>query len=829
MRAASIPKSSWRTHKGLHALSLAATLLLSAGAACASDGALKLKLATSLSSVADRRDEPATLAVARVPALTLAMSKSLGAPAFTGPVAELLLQVDVNRQNLADTVIVLRSADGGLLVGGEDLERWRLRKPDVPPYEHAGSAYYPLNALPGATYKLDEAKQTLQITASPKAFDATRTALRGAQSAKPVLPQPGGFFNYTVSGANDNTGTNWAGLFEAGYFSRYGVFTNSMLAPDLSQSSSWLRLDSTYTIDYPDKLTSLHLGDYVTQSGAWGRAVRFGGVQYGTNFGTQPGFIRYPVSAAIGQAALPSTVDVFVNNALVSRQSVPPGPFSINNIPTVTGSGEIRMVVRDLLGREQVITQPFYGTTLLLKEGLSAYSYELGSVREDYGVSSDAYGPGIGALTYQHGFTDQFTGEARAEYSGSTGAAGLSGAYLLGDLATLNANAAFSSGDAGSGHLLGVGVERVTNRFSLGLAGDMASSEFRQSGMAPDELPRRKQYIGNVGYQMGTAGSVSLTYVAQYFRDQPDLKVSTLSYSLPLGKFAQLGINALKTYGATGGTTFTTSLAIPLGNATSASISSERNYDKQSGNTDNVLSTSIQKSLPIGEGYGYSLQTRNSDVLGSFSAQTDYGTYVLEAAKTEGNDTATRVTASGGIGLVGGHAFFSRTLDGSFAVVRVADYPNVGVFKDNQAAGHTDADGYAVLPRLRPYERNPIGIEQNDLPFDAKIGALKLEAVPYYRSGVLVDFPVQRVRAGTFRVVLEDGSDLPSGALARFEGRGAEFPIALRGEAYLEGFEATNRIRVTWKGQSCVLDVPYPRTKEPLPDLGTFVCKWVKP
>jgi outer membrane usher protein len=827
MRAASTPRSTWRIHKGVHALSLGATLLLAAGAACAGDGALKLKLTTELSDVASQRDALASPPLASRPALALRLSKSLSAPALTGPVAELLLQVDVNQQNLADTVIVLRTADGKLLVGGEDLERWRLRKPDVPPYEHAGSAYYPLSALPGATYTLDEAKQTLQIDASPEAFDATLTALRGAPTAKPVLPQPGGFFNYTVSGTNDTAGTNWAGQFEAGFFSRYGVLTNSMLAPDLTQSSGWLRLNSTFTTDYPEKLTSLHLGDYVTQPGAWGRAVRFGGVQYGTNFGTQPNFIRYPVSAAIGQAALPSTVDVFVNNALVSHQSVPPGPFSINNIPTVTGSGEIRMVVRDLLGREQVITQPFYGTTLLLKQGLSAYSYELGSVREEYGVSSNDYGPAIGAATYQYGLTDRLTAEGRAEYSSSTGALGLSGAYLLGDLATLNAKAAFSSGDAGSGQLLGLGVERVTRRFSFGLAAETASSGFRLSGMAPGELPREKQYVANVGYQMGGLGSVSVTYIAQHYRDQPNLEVSTLSYSLPLGKFAQLGVSAIETYGSTGGTTVTTYLAIPLGDATSASVSSERSHDRQTGTTDNTLTAGIQKSLPIGEGYGYSLQARNSDWLGSFSAQTDYGTYVVEAAN-QGGDTATRVAASGGVGVIGGYAFLSRTLDGSFAVVRVGDYPNVRVFKDNQPAGSTNADGYAVLPRLRPYERNPIGIEQNDLPFDAKIGALKLEAVPYYRSGVLVDFPVQRVRAGTFRVVLEDGSDLPSGALARFEGRGPEFPVALHGEAYLEGFEATNRIRVTWKGQSCVLDVPYPKTAEPLPDLGKFLCKGVK-
>ncbi|MGA8050164.1 MAG: fimbria/pilus outer membrane usher protein [Burkholderiales bacterium] len=738
--------------------------------------------------------------------------------------------MDVNRQDRPETVIVLRTSDGQFLIGSEDLDRWRLRKPDVPPYEHNGAAYFPLSALPGATYKFDETKQTLQITASPEAFTGTSNALLGSQTAKPVLPPPGGFFNYNVSGSNGSAGTNWAGLFEAGFFSRYGVLTSTELAPDLTQSSGWVRLDSTYTIDYPDKLASLRLGDSITQPGAWGRAVHFGGLQYGTNFGTQPGFIRYPVAAALGQAALPSTVDVFVNNALVSRQNVPPGPFSINNIPTVTGSGEIRMVVRDMLGREQVITQPFYGTTLLLKEGLSAYSYELGAAREDYGLTSNSYGPGVGAATYRRGLTDRLTGEARAEYSGSTAALGLWGGYLVGEFATLTGTlAASSTQNGGSGNLVGAGIERNGPRLSFALRSDMASSGFRQSGMAAGELPLRNQYIANVGYQMGGLGSLSLTYVAQYFRDQSDIEVATLAYALPVGRSAQFGVNAIKTLGPTGSTSVIASLAIPLGESTSASLSVERNYDKQTGNTDNVVTGVIQKSLPVGPGYGYRLQARNSDLYGSFSAQNDYGTYMVEAAKNQGSDTETRVNAAGGIGLVGGHPFLSRTLEDSFAVVRVGDYPNVRVLKDNQVSARTDADGYAVLPRLRAYESNPIAIDQNDVPFDARIGSLKLDAVPYYRSGVLVDFPVERVRAGTLHVVLEDGSDLPSGALARFEGRGPEFPVALQGEAYLEGFQATNQIVVTWKGQSCVLDVPYPKTSEPLPDLGRFLCKGVKP
>jgi outer membrane usher protein len=134
----------------------------------------------------------------------------------------------------------------------------------------------------------------------------------------------------------------------------------------------------------------------------------------------------------------------------------------------------------------------------------------------------------------------------------------------------------------------------------------------------------------------------------------------------------------------------------------------------------------------------------------------------VEAAR-QGDVTATRIAASGGVGRIAGYSFLSREITESFGVVRVADFPDVRVLHDNQVAARTDARGFAVLPRLRAYDRNPIAIDQTDLPFDASLGALRVHAVPYFRSGVFVEFPVRRVRAATLRVVLEDGGDLPLG------------------------------------------------------------------
>ena len=163
-------------------------------------------------------------------------------------------------------------------------------------------------------------------------------------------------------------------------------------------------------------------------------------------------------------------------------------------------------------------------------------------------------------------------------------------------------------------------------------------------------------------------------------------------------------------------------------------------------------------------------------------------------------------------------------------MVRVPDYPNVQVYAENQPVARTDASGAALVPGLRPYEKNHLGIEQKDLPLDARIDALEVDAVPYYRSGYDVEFPVAKANGALLRIVAADGRPVPAGATVRIDGRAETFPVALDGQAYVTGLKQSNWIRATLPdGRTCEFEVSYPQTDEPLPDLGSFVCVEIKP
>jgi outer membrane usher protein len=742
---------------------------------------------------------------------------------------ERLLLIDINRQQLEETVLVLEDRAGTLYLWSQDLQRWRLRSPDAgAAIEYHGEKYFPLSAISEVAHVYDPQALTLEIEARPEAFAKSRLTTRYDTLPPPVRPSPGGFINYDLFVSRSTDSMQRSGLFELGYFNRYGSGTSNLLADRLGSSSHATRLDTTWSVDNPEKLRTLHLGDAINAPGAWGRSVRFGGIQFGTNFGTQPGFVTFPSQSIAGQAVLPSTVDVFINNALVSHQSVPPGPFSISNLPVVSGAGEVQLVMRDLLGREQVITRPFYASQTLLREGLKNYSYEFGFVRDNFGIASNNYGSWLASSTYRLGMSKNFTGEVHAEAMQSQTTAGFGGDYLMPHVGTLSTYLAGSHGTLGNGSLAIIGIERQSQPWGLGMRTQWASSRFAQVGQAqPLASPVHSSSL-NLSYAAGSSGSVSVAYIGQHNRYQADTRIVTLSYSVSLGEIGSFSLSALRNLTGDVNTMIFALLSIPLSPSTNWSVSSQSMRGGSAANRDD-LTTTLQSNLPMGKGYGYRLQARSNKAMEeSVSLQNNVGTYTVDAAQSQGSST-TRLSISGGIAILGGDAFFSRRIDQSFAVARIPDYPNVRILADNQPAGRTDAQGNALIPRLRAYDINLISIDQRDVPMDATIGAVKVEAVPYFRSGIDVKFPIKPSHGATLTILLEGGEPLPVGATVQISEKDETYMVGYAGEVYVVGLAPTTRLRATWRGQSCEFDVKFAATSDPLPNIGTYFCKGVQP
>ncbi len=733
-----------------------------------------------------------------------------------------------------EMMVVLRGPDGQFLMEEGDFAKLRMRPPATTPTLYEGRRYFDPRAIPGCKLDIDESLQMAILTPPAGALDTTH--LSSAQRQHPDLTpaSPGAFLNYQIS-AQQVDGQNIGGAYaELGLFAGAGVLTNTAVAryggPSGAGDNEFVRLESTYTRDFPDSLQTLSLGDAISDGGSWGNAVRYAGIRWSRNFALRPDLLTTPLLATSGTATVPSTVDVFVNNQLVTSNQLPAGPFVIDRLPTVSGTGDVSVVVRDALGREQVLTQSFYSSTILLARGLSQYSVNVGSVRDDYALQSNHYGGALGEFSYRRGITDSFTLEGHAEYlSGDAHAAGLNAAFALGKVGVVNFTAAGGGDSSGNGVLSGVGFEHRGTNTSFIANTQWSSDQFSQVGEPSDPALRmRQRSLLQAGTGLGRFGSLSLAYVRQTYRESPSQQTLSLTDSVSFGRFGSLNLTVSRIHTAASfptaaqdSTSAYLIFIVPFDGRRAATLTSVSGSGP--GAPVNEVIAGITQSPPVGPGSGYRF---SASTAGNYDAdwrqQFSGADLEVEAARNQGLDGRSAYL-TGAMTFLDGQLNATRAINGSFAMVDVAGVPDVPVYVENQLTTHTDSSGRALLYNLRPYEANRISITPEDLPLDTAINATTAIMAPPYRSGVVARFPVERVRGGTFRLVTEDGKPVPVGALVKLQGQ--VFPVVMDGVVYVTGYDHGTAAQADWKDGSCSFRLEPPPPDDPVPDMGTIRCR----
>ena len=739
---------------------------------------------------------------------------------------EEILETRVNGQDEGVTLLVRRDANGALLVRTEDLAALRLKPSADGIVLVEGSAYASIGAAQGAQLSYDAATQSVELSLPPEAFVAT-VATQAVDGPGPATVSPGAFLNYDfsaqrVSGQDEN-----GALVELGVFGRPGVVTHSMLAQNDAEHSGAIRLDTTWTLDLPNRLSTLRVGDAISTAGAWGQSMRFGGVQFGTNFATQPTLVTAPLLAASGEAVVPSTVDVFINGQRIATEPVPPGPFAIENLPGISGAGELQVVVTDALGRQQVITQPYYSAPSLLRAGLNEYSFEIGAVREDYALESFTYGELLAVGSFRRGFSEAFTAELRAEAQvDGARAIGIDTAWQVGTVGIVGATAAAGTNSEDTGWLAGLGFERTARRMHVFARTEYRSEGFVHIGIFATDSRQKQRSFAGVGLDLARFGSVQVAYGQQSYWGAESVQTLGLSYSNSLGNFGFLNLFANQTRDADTETEVYLSWTMPLRGRRTVGASLAYRPNADAGDSVELTGT-VQQSLPVGSGTGYYLSASSSeDVQAYVSYQGRAGQAGVEYSR-RGQTEGWRATALGGLTLTAAGVLPARWLEQSFAVVQVADFPDLTVYVENQAVGRTDQKGRVLLDGLRPYDSNQVSLDPNELPLDASLANTRVMLTPAWRSGTVVEFPIIRATAVTMRLVQEDGAPVPAGA--RVHASGGDTTVALNGLVYLTDARGYDAATASWPGHRCHFSFQRPDNGDPAPDLGQIACRGVTP
>lgn len=737
--------------------------------------------------------------------------------------ASQLLALRLNGVDRAIEHEVLMLADGGLALPEPAWCELGL-VPRTPAFTGPeGRRFHRLDAQ--LRWTVDGPTQTLAIQAPPAAFTGDTLHLDAPPRAGTAAAPAGAFLNYDLLAQQGSGSPALQGLLEGAAFGEGGTLRHAALLRRREGRTQTLRLDSTLNLETPGAGAALRLGDAVAEPGAWGRALRFGGLQWSTEFALRPELQTMAAPVLRGEASLPSTVDLLVGNGRSVQGQVPAGPFLLTGVPVAAGRGEVRVVVRDLLGREQLSVQPYYASPALLQAGLSAQSVELGVLREDYGLASNHYGRGFASATDRRGLDDGSTRELRAEAADGQAAAGAGWAWPLPralGLAQLGVAGSRSGGRGGIWAALG--AEHQSRNFGASVQLRRASASFARLGQGADGALRLERTLAIGGSWHGLA--LGLSHLARRDQQGRRAELGSATVSWQLAGAGSLGL-FLVSDRVTRQRAVQLVWSVALQERQSLALSVLRD-DAESGSP---LRSALQWQRSAPEDGGAALRVLSEQGEGPRRRQQadlswDGPTRQLSAGLTQtAAGTERHAGAAGSLAWVGNSLFAGRRIDDSFAVVEVADYPGVPVLLENKPVAVTDAHGRAFVAGLRGRESNRLSIDPSPLPFDAELADTERQVVPPARSGVVVTMPLVRSRAARFRLVDDAGVALPAGSVLVVDGQTRRFPVGFDGLGYAAGLRERQHAVVRWGSRRCELLLELPTDADPLPDLGTVACR----
>ncbi|HET7085767.1 MAG TPA: fimbria/pilus outer membrane usher protein [Rhizomicrobium sp.] len=773
----------------------------------------------------------------------------------------LLLEVVVNGQSTGKVAEVIQR-QGMLLVKREDLGELGLRvAPGVAPLS---GDLYSFASLPNVSVRVDQATQTLYVTAAVSALLPEQLQVAGAQvSGAPLESATGLTLNYDVNGTATGGHYYGSGLFDLRAFSPFGVASTDFLAfagpaPGGPGKTSAIRLDSTFVHSDFDSQRRYWLGDFITGGLTWTRPVRLGGAQITADFTMRPDLVTFPTPIVTGSAAVPSTVDVLVNGSRTLSQQIQPGPFEVPQLPVVTGAGQVQVTVTNALGQQVTSTQPFYASPTLLSAGLDTYALDAGFVRRNWGVLSNDYGDFAASGTYRRGLNDYLTIEAHAE---GTNGQFMGGGGLVANafnLAVVDLSGAASTADGRTGGQLAASLQRIGQRFSFGASAVLATPEFRDiAAMNGDPAPTR-QITADVSAYLGKWGTIGAAWLEVNrpaasslvgltgppafappggpappstvglgngglpFLPAQTSRQLTASYSVQLFGRAFLYATGFHDFANGGSSGAYLGITIPLGSR--SSVSASGNYQDGSHGYGQVQVQ--QSAVDIGD-FGYQGYVARGGVDHEFGQLQYKSSWNLLTAGIDQFDSGTtgRVQAQGGLSLADGGVFASNTVTDSFAVVDTNGFGGVHALYENRPAGQTDDSGRLLVPDLRSWDVNRLAIDPGDVPVDAQVPYATRTVRPPDRSGVVVKFPIRKTNGALLVLVDEAGQPLPTGSVATLQATGTVATVGYDGEAFIEGLAQQNQVIVQLpNGSRCAVSFNFAPAPGEIPKLGPLTC-----
>ncbi len=772
-------------------------------------------------------------------------------PAVADQTELLYLELVINGKT-SPTVTAVNWSHGRWFIAAADLRTAGVKLPDTAPN------LVDMKRIAGTSVIYDAPLQKLIITLPANLLP--EQTFRAAPSARKITRRDtGAVLNYDVfSLASDPGGSQtsiWHDLTLFNplvFISSTGIYRRD---PDTAVERAYTRFDTRLQYDQAEQLWSLSLGDVISGGNVWTRSLRLGGLRFSRDYTIDPQFITYPVPEFFGEAALPGSVELLINNQLRMRETVDAGPFVINTPTHMSGAGTAQVVTTDVQGRTSVEEIRFYSSSQLLKQGLLDYDLSVGKPRENFGIASDDYADRWALSTrWRYGLTDWLTPELVAQADRDLRLWGAGATWKLGLLGVLELSLNHSEIPAAEGWQTGVGYQYHRGGFGFSLRQIERDPGYADLAFSETALPSRRERQAAFSYSHGVIGTFSIGYfqldlaanapsAARMVMDDVMTDVKTIDAVPPYNSRQELlSLSWNRTFAQGAGIYFVANRDLDEGSfdwSLTASLPLEgrgriSSTARRSRLGTNSTQVNWQRNTPYDGGFGWHLGTVSGDV-DYYQALLDWrGAYVDLSLGSYGSDVDRFYYAgmAGAVVMMDLGVFAAREIRESFALVDLG-LEKVPVYFGQQLIGETDRDGRLLLSDLSAYAENHITIDPLHLSAQTVFSSTQASVVPARGGGVKLNFALQNAPAALVTLVDETGAYLPMGAQLQVQhprsqaktSVGAEeiFFVGWDGEVFLQPF--TGPLTLHWATGNCAVRVLPPPPGEDLPRVGPFICK----
>jgi outer membrane usher protein FimD/PapC len=759
----------------------------------------------------------------------------------------LFLNISINSNASEDLVAVKQSKDGKLYIRSSALKTLRLKMDEHIP----DNQWVCINDLNGIQFKYLENEQSLNLNVPSDMLTGYAVDLNGQQVTSPHLlkmkPLNAAILNYSLYNTITNDENVFSGTAEGIFNSAIGNFSSGVLYNGSNENSysheKWVRLESKWQYVDPEKIRIYTLGDFISNSPDWGSSVRLAGFQWSSAYSQRGDIVTSALPQFSGSAALPSTLDLYVNQQKIYSGLVPSGPFDIKQLPFISGN-EVTLVTTDATGKQSITKKPYYFSSKILAKGINEFSVDVGIPRYNYGLYSNDYDDATfasGAIRYGYSNSLTLSGGTEASTDGLSNLGTGFAKNVLG-IGVINADIAASQYKDENGYSALLGLEgRISKNISF-------NTSYRKVFDNYFDLARVSQVRYLKENQINAESQNYLNYSAladEIFR-------AGINYNFYAGYGVYLGYNQIK-YSDNSYKLLSTNLSGSLDKNWGFYASAYKDYENHkdygiyfalrytpSSKVNAITSVSSdsgslryrQEIFGLSEpqigsfGWGGYVERdedaneNNASVYASYRARA---AYLTGRYNRFGDNDQVAVSATGSLVAAAGRIFAANEIGEGYAVVTNAG-PQSQIINGGVNLGETDKSGRFLIPSLMPYQVNHIYLDPSYLPLNWNVKSTDQKTVVGYRQGTLVDFGAHQVISGLVKLVDQNNSPLMPGYTVRINGQQNGI-VGYDGEVFIPNLLKQNKLEVDLLDHgSCQVDFTYNSNQYSTKKLGPYVC-----